>query len=136
MATPKLEGVVFEVSIIGETTSKQFFGKFRCKEKLSLRDQLNIDKIRRELIGPNPLGADGDTAAIAAMVAELSVRLTEAPTFWTETKNGLDLEDLNVLLEVFQKAMEVQKAYMDEVKKDGEEAKASLRDLREEKAQK
>ncbi len=128
MAIGKDEGVEFSIHIIGDTTGKTWDGQFRAKERLSFRDQLNMDRMRRDLRGMNPHEADAGALAIATMIAELSVRITEAPEFWKESRGGMDLADGNLLMEVFNKSREIEKRALDDIIKLGEQAKQDLLD--------
>lgn len=99
----------FSISVDGEQTEEKWLGSFKVKTKLSHRDSLNRDRVYRDHIGkeagdPSPLARD-----LATIFSELSVRLTETPAWWTESGNGVDLIDNNVVLEVYKQAMEAGK---------------------------
>lgn len=129
MAIKHDASVPFDLDVVGESTESTFKGAFRAKVRLSFREQLRMDQIRRELLGPDPAGnASPDAAAFAIALAELSVRIVEAPEWWKEAKGGLDLEDENVLLEVWEKVKAILK---EEADKKAEAAKAAEEELRE-----
>jgi hypothetical protein len=119
-------GVQFEVHIIGDETGELFPGKFRAKEKLSWNDQLNIDRMRRELLGVNAAEALADVYQRATIIAELSARLTEFPDFWKNSRGGLDLVDDNVVLEVYKAAQDIREKWLTSQKEKGEVAKKKL----------
>jgi hypothetical protein len=100
--------VPFTVADEGETTGTLWHGKFKAKKRLSLRDQLQRDKIRRELLGGSSEGTDDRALSIAYVFSELAVRLTETPDWWKEQGGGLDMEDANIVTKVYDAAMKVE----------------------------
>lgn len=118
----------FSISEDGETSGTRWVGKFRAKKKLSLRDQLNRDKVKRELLGTMGGIPDPRPESIAIIVAELSVRLVEAPDWWRELGNGLDMEDGNVVTKIWDEALKVQEDYDAERRKRAEEARGVLKE--------
>jgi hypothetical protein len=117
----------FTISLVGEASLETWAGTFRAKTRLSHRDQLSKDARRRELLGNQP-GTSTERALTTAMIlAELSVRLTDAPKWWSEKGGGLDLEDDNVIGAVYDKAMTIEKEAADDKKKKAEAAQAEMR---------
>lgn len=92
--------VQFTVTVKGETTGRSFEGLFEAKVKLSHREVIKEDEIRRNVLGVNPNEAGPYAASIAGAVAYLTVRLTRSPDWFKQSNNGLDLEDENVLVAV------------------------------------
>ncbi len=119
-------GVSFEIHVVGDETQETFTGKFFAKEKLSWQDQLNIDRIRRELLGANAADADPVVFQRATVIAELSARISSSPDWWKTARGGLDVIDDNVVMEVYAKAQEVRAKWLDAQKQKGEAAKAAL----------
>jgi hypothetical protein len=127
MPTLKYENE-FTVRDVGETTGTSYAGKFKVKTRLSHRDRLNIDNLRRQLLGPVPEGNMPSERAIntAEIFSQLGFRIIEAPSWWTSADNGLGLDDDNIVGKVYNAAL---KAESDEIKKvqgDGEQAKTDL----------
>lgn len=91
----------------GSITEKHWFGDFKVKKSLSLRDQLARDRHRRALLGEEPGAADARADSIAYMLAEIWPRIVEAPAWWREQANGLDLLDDNMLTVVYNAVMAV-----------------------------
>lgn len=125
MADP--QGVAFEIHEVGDDTGELFVGKFRAKEKLSWGDQMQADRYRRELLGPNGAEADIQTQNRAMMVSELSVRLSEAPDWWKSSRGGLDFADDNIVIVIWQKASDIRKEWLTRNQKKGDEAREKLR---------
>jgi hypothetical protein len=116
----------FTVNIKGEFTEEQWAGSFKIKTKLSHRDNLKQDQIRRELIGNKPDGAYSDVQGTATIFAFLQTYIIDAPKWWRENGEGLDLLDSNVAIEVWNAAIKRLKELQDEKTKAAEEAKAAL----------
>lgn len=99
------------VDVTGNETGQRFEGKFVVKTKISNREALKEDEVRRNILGQNPQHAGEYAWGIASMIAWLAVRLTDSPTWWKEAGGGVDLLDDNVLTTVHDKAV---KAVTDE----------------------
>jgi hypothetical protein len=116
----------FTVNVTGETTGEVFPGVFKVKTRLSFRDALERDKIRRALLGSDPDGASIRANSIADVFSELAVRIVDAPSWWANSANGMDLSDDNVVAEVYKQAMEAAKASVAEVTTKADAAKKDL----------
>lgn len=128
MVNTTIDDGAFSINLKGNETGEQWAGTFRAKKRLSLRDQLNRDKIRRELLGNSGGEPDNRAFSIAAIVAELSVRLTDSPKWWQETNNGLDFADENIFGAIFDGCIQVEKEYKEQQKKLAEEAKGEIKE--------
>ena len=125
------EGETITVNITGKVTGTLWYGKFKVKQSLSMRDQLTRDKITRELAGT--LGTPGaGIEDLAFVLADLSVRIIESPSWWKELNNGLDSKDWNMVKKVWDMASEVETKLMEEIKKRAEEAKGTLEEAKKE----
>lgn len=120
--------VPFSIHEVGDVTEKTYTGEFRAKVRLSHRDQLRKDQVRREILGGQP-GVPGDRALTTSMIlSELAVRLTSVPEWWTDSAGGLDLEDDNVIGKVYDAAMKVEGDAVEAKKKKAEAEQKRLRD--------
>lgn len=128
MATNKYTAE-FNVSCKGEVTGEQFTGNFTVKTRLSHYDQLKRDEARRALLGPSPLGqVPGEQAKITAEVfSQLAVRVVKAPSWWTDSNNGLDMMDSDPASKVYEAAMTAEKEELDRLKEEAKKAEADLR---------
>jgi len=126
--TPETE--VFSLSVVGEASKTTWAGEFSVKTKLSWRDQLQMDKTRRELLGADAQGASPDAVAQAVILAELGVRIVKSPTWWMESNRGLDLVDDNVLTEIYQKVRTVVMGLDKAAEKEVEAARQDLADTK------
>ena len=116
----------FTVNITGDTTGRVYSGKFLVKTLLSRRDNFVADERRRMLLGSSPQAASPNVQGEAYIFGQLSVRILEAPKFWMDSDNGLDLEDANVIGEVFKIAMEKEEEYTKSLKTQAQEAVKTL----------
>lgn len=117
----------FQVKVKGDYSGEEWFGTFRMKTRLSYRETLKQDQIRRELLGPDPANnATEDAKSIAQVFSFLWVYLTETPRWWKETNNGIDMADNNVATEVYAKAIEKLKEAVEAREAKAEEARKGL----------
>lgn len=116
----------FTVNITGETTGRVYTGKFLVKTVLSRRDSFIADERRRSLLGTNPQAASPAVQGEAFIFGQLFVRILEAPKFWSDADNGLDLEDANVIGEVFKLTMEKEEERIKQLKEEAQEAVKTL----------
>jgi hypothetical protein len=120
------DAIPFTISVTGDTTGEKWVGSFKAKARLSHRDQLTKDRIRRELLGPDAGNASTRALNQSEIFAQLTVRLSESPSWWRDSGNGLDLADDNVVAEVFEACLRIERESLDALTKEGEEAKAEL----------
>lgn len=117
----------FTISVVGEVSGETFRGEFRALKFLTHRQQLLLDQKRRELLGANAEFSSARARNQAEIFSQLFVRLSEAPKWWIESGNGMDLVDDNIMVEVFNAAMKVEEEAINAVKKKAEEAKEALK---------
>jgi hypothetical protein len=117
----------FTISVVGEVSGETFRGEFRALKFLTHRQQLMLDQKRRELLGGNAEFSSQRARNQAEIFSQLFVRLSEAPKWWVESGNGMDLVDDNIMVEVFNAAMKVEEEAVSSVKKKAEDAKEALK---------
>lgn len=116
----------FTVDVTGETTGKTWKGVFATKIRLSHRDQFRQDEIRRDMLGKNPDTASPRAQNAAEVFSFVLAHLLEAPQWWAMNGNGLDMEDDNVVAEVYGKIVEVKVAAQKKLKDEAEAARKEL----------
>ena len=117
----------FNINVAGERTQESFFGDFEVKTMPSFQDQLTEDRIRRELVsGPGQIGSSANGATIASVFATLHSRVVKAPTWWTESNQGLDLLDTNVVKAVYDATIKAEEEQVQELKDKAEAARKAL----------
>jgi hypothetical protein len=117
----------FSVDIKGKTTGQSYVGVFKIKTRLSMRDRLRQDEVRRTILGVNAESATMEAQGIANAVSYLNVRITKAPSWWTDNQGGLELEDMDVLAEVYQKAFQIEEESYKVLSDDAEKARQELK---------
>jgi len=108
-----------------------FRGKFRVKVKLSYREILSMDALRRQLLGPGGNEADGLASLIASSVAKIRTHAIETPSWWKDNENGLGFEDIEVVLGVLTELNKVEKDHLEGLQKAAEEARKDLKEIKE-----
>lgn len=119
--------VQFTISVKGETSGRNFEGLFEVKTKLSHKEVLKEDEIRRNVLGTNPNDAGAYAASIAGAIAYLTVRLTKSPDWFKSSANGLELEDENVLVEINNRCVAAVAAEREAYIKEAQDAQVELR---------
>ena len=106
---------IFDIDIEeGEVTRQNYKGKFQCKCVLNLREKSEADVLQKGF-SQGLTNLTEDTLVYHLIVAQLSARLTKAPDWWIAAGNGSDLEDLNVLYEVYQECLKAEREWKDQV---------------------
>lgn len=104
----------FEIDVKGIHTNQSFRGNFKCKIP-TLRDQALISKHNAYLNGDVAQYLDFQTIKLHRMISYLKYVITESPKFWREADYGYELLDMNVVEEVYNKALEFEEAWMREI---------------------
>lgn len=125
MAAPITIPFFFECT--GELTGEQYRGDFKIKARLSQRDHLQRDAIRRSLLGERPEAASAEAIVRAVMLAHLSVSIMEGAAFWKDSQGGLDLYDDDPIFGLYDKVIEEQKKVAEEQLAKAQKAKDDLR---------
>lgn len=112
----------FEINEIGTKTGNPYNGSFKVKTLLTRREEFTADELRRAIIGANPDAVPPSLSGEAFMHGQLQVRIIDCPKWWEDAGMGLDLPDLNVVVAVFQQAIDAEKKREKEIQKASEEA--------------
>jgi len=121
---------VFSVNIVGTSTNRSYSGEFTAKTTMTMKDQFAADLKRRQVLGPSP---DGTPPAAnlqfqAYMIGQLFVKIIDAPKWWQDSNFGLELEDMNVVTELYNSVLELEektsKAFEEEADQALEKLKA------------
>lgn len=105
----------FSLDHIGNTTGKKYQGTFTVKCALSMADKrkLEIEKTSLSADFNNPTA---ELAAISSIIANLRVKVIDAPDWFKQSIRSLDILDEDVYLEVFDKCFEKSEEWLSEVK--------------------
>ncbi len=117
----------FTIDVTGESGEK-YPGVFKAKPRLTPRDVLLQDQYRRELLGPKsdqPISPDA--RILSDVFSKIWVHLVDAPLWWKEKGNGIDIVDQEPAGAVYKEILRIEQEAVDKVVKKGEEAAAVLR---------
>jgi hypothetical protein len=105
----------FALDHVGQTTGKKYQGTFTVKCALSMADKrkLEIEKTSLSADFNNPTA---ELAAISSIIANLRVKVIDAPDWFKQSIRSLDILDEDVYLEVFDKCFEKSEEWLSEVK--------------------
>lgn len=121
----------FVIEEIGENTGENFKGRFIVKTRLSHRDHLLQDSVRRSLLGTTPGDPAGRAASSAEIFSQLSVRIVESPSWWKDADNGTELFDDAPVTAVYNAAIKAEKDAVAALTAKGEQAQKDLGKLGE-----
>lgn len=118
--------ISFTVNVTGANTGEEYKGVFKAKPRLTHRDALRRDQLRRELLGT---GENAGVAAvnIADIFSKIWVHVTDAPSWWKDAGSGLDLTDEEPIVEVYEAVVKMEKEAIEAVKKQAESAQKELK---------
>ena len=122
MATPTTEITVRTTLIDGSV----LHGRFKIKLRLSNRDSIKLDEIRRSLLGDRSDLASEGVNGLATVLAKIATHVLESPSWWTASNNGLDLEEQGPVLDIYEAIIKAEKEYTQELSKKAEDAKKLL----------
>ena len=117
---------IFSINEVGQRSGRVYDGKFTVKTLLNRRENFIADERRRFIVGSNSQGVAPSLSGEAYILGQLSVRIVESPKWWTESDNGLDLPDENIIGTIFKLMEEKVAEFEAEVKG---QAKTSLEKL-------
>jgi len=104
----------FTINVLGKVTKESYIGKFKVKCILSPLEEIEADKVYRDLLGNNYHLSNENIKQKAFALAQLKVRIIESPPFWeNDYIGGGHISDSNVVLEVLELAVEAQEKYID-----------------------
>jgi len=119
--------VEFSVSVTGETTGEMFKGVFKAIPRLSHSANLRRDQLRRDILGPKPEDAGPDAQNVAAVFSKIWVHVTEAPSWWKDSRNGLELLDETPVAAVYDNVARIEREAVESVRKAAEVAQEELK---------
>ena len=105
----------FMFSEAGEMTSHKYEGQFTVKCILSMADKrlLEIEQSRLAMDLQNPTD---NLVAIARVVANLRVRVLDAPDWFDQIIGNLDILDDNIIFELYGKCLDSASEWREELK--------------------
>lgn len=119
--------VEFSISVVGEVSGETQKGVFKAKPRLSHRDTLLQDQMRRDLLGPKPESAGQAAMANSLVFSKIWTHIVESPSWWKEAGNGVDLLDETPVVAVYDNIVRIEKEAIDAVKKSAEKVAENLK---------
>ena len=114
MDLPKNEAV-FDFDYVGASTGKKYDGQFTvvCMLNMARKHALEIEKTRLMADFQNP--TDG-LFGLAVVLANLRVRIVEAPEWWKQSKGGFDILDEDALVALYDKVIDQEAKWRESLK--------------------
>jgi len=112
--------VEFSVNVKGEVTGEDFKGVFKAVPRLSHRDNLRRDQLRRDLLGGKPEDASPDAMNVSLVFSKIWVHLVEAPSWWKDSGNGVNLLDESPVAAVYDNVARIEREALEAVQKKSE----------------
>lgn len=111
---PDLESQ-FQIDIVGKLTKKRFVGDFTCRIP-RIKEQCLIDKHEAFLNGSMTNFLSAGTKKMHHMIAYLRFALvSDYPRWWRDTDLGYELQDVNVINEIYDKVLEFENKWVKEL---------------------
>jgi hypothetical protein len=111
---PSLDGQ-FQIDTVGKLTKKRFIGDFTCRIP-RVKEQCLIDKHEAFLNGQMAQFLKMGTLKMHRMVAYLRFALVgDMPKWWKDSDLGYELQDLNVIEEIYNRVLEHENAWIKEI---------------------
>lgn len=121
------EPVSVVVDVVGSVTGRRWEGAFKVRPRLSHRDYMRKDIMRRDLLGARPDEADEVASQMAEAFSKIAMHLTDAPSWWKDANNGMDLLDGEPVATLYKLISDKEKEASDSLKTKAEEAKVELK---------
>lgn len=104
----------FSIDVEGLLTKEKYQGNFACKIP-NVKTQAAIAKHKAMLNGGFDDGLDIGTRNLHHMISYLRYTLTETPKWWQAADMGYELYDVNVIEEVYQKVLDFEKSWYEQI---------------------
>lgn len=119
--------VEFTIDVNGETTNEHYMGLFKIRPRLTHRELLAQDQVRRDLLGPKGEEASAQAVGSAMIFAKIWAHMVSAPDWWTRASKGLDLFDEAPVLAVYDAIVDAEKKAIAAVVAAGKQAAEELK---------
>lgn len=117
----------------GEKTKKTYEGTFVVKCLLTALEVGQV-AINQDVLNGGVKNIPSGVAILNRALAELDVRIEKAPSFWKDANNGRDLMDLNIILEVYNKALDAETDYEKRINEEAEQAEKAIEEAKSKKS--
>jgi len=122
MDLPSKESV-FDFDHTGVDTGKRYEGQFKvlCLLDMGQKHRLELEKTR--LLGNYANPTDG-LAGIAIILANLRVKIVDAPEWWKQSNGGYNVQDEDALVALYDKVLEAEVEWRKQMIEKGKKAQA------------
>lgn len=104
----------FQIDIVGIQTKKRFMGDFKC-QILNIKDRAKVERHNAMLNGGDGAGISGSILMLHWMLSYLRYALIETPKFWEESDQGYELNDANVIKEIYENVIEFENEWHESI---------------------
>lgn len=104
----------FQLNVKGTVTGKTFLGEFTFRIP-NLKTQSQSSRHEASLNGDLAQYLPDGIKMLHQMLAYLKFNLVEVPAFWRKADFGHELRDSNVILEVFNKCMDFEREWSEQI---------------------
>lgn len=120
MDLPSKESV-FDFDHTGADTSKRYEGQFKvlCLLDMGQKHRLELEKTR--LLGNYANPTDG-LAGIAIILANLRVKIIDAPEWWKQSNGGYNIQDEDALVALYDKVLAAEAEWRKQMIEKGKKA--------------
>ena len=96
----------------GEVTKSRYMGTFRVKVVLTHADRFKLERNYAEFLPPNVQDVTEELKSRAATLAELDVRIIEAPSWWWDSLKGRNMIDTMPLYDLLRQINDAHTAWL------------------------
>ena len=114
MELPKNEAV-FEINTVGDTTFKHYQGQFTVRCILSIGQKHAMELENSRLLG-NYANPTGQLKGYATVLSTLRSKIIDAPEWWKQSLGGANINDENVLVDIFDEIEKAETEWRQKVK--------------------
>lgn len=109
----------FFYSKISEETGKEYKGEFTVKTKLTIKERIEKEKSKLRIIGETNLVNDSYQAleSLAIVVSGMQAMVIKGPDWFTQSNYGFDLDDEDILFDLWKKINEAKINWVTNLKK-------------------
>ena len=106
---------VFDFDFTSELTGKKYDGRFTvlCRLDMGQKHRLELEKTR--LLGNYQNPTDG-LAGISMVLANLRVKIIDAPEWWKQSNGGYLIEDEDALVVLYDKVLTAETEWLEKLK--------------------
>lgn len=122
----------FDVDVVGDTTGVKYQGQFTvlCVLDMEGKHTLELEKTRLMADYANP---SRGLFGIATSLATIRAKVVSSPAWWKNTSDGATIKDENVIFDIYDKCIEMEKEWRKELKEASDEAVEESQPSTEEK---